>query len=189
MLPTQTLISVEEYLSTMYRPDCDYLEGKVQERNIGETPHAGLLAFLCWFFRNHQTDWGIEVSSEQRVQVLESRFRIPDLCLLSEDAPYERIVRTPPILCIEILSSEDRMREIQDRLSDYARMGVPCSWVIDPWRRTAFTAGADGVLHPEDECLTVPNTPISIGVEAIFAELDRLEKRLHPALLGHPRET
>lgn len=26
-----TFVSVEEYLRTSYRPDCDYVEGKVQE--------------------------------------------------------------------------------------------------------------------------------------------------------------
>jgi Uma2 family endonuclease len=181
MSPTQTLISVEEYLSTSYRPDCDYIDGKVQERNMGETPHAGLQTFFGWFFRTHQQEWRIEVFSEQRVQVLESRFRIPDVSVISQDTPYERIVRTPPLLCIEILSSEDRMREIQERLNDYARMGVQCSWVIDPWRGTAFAAGPDAILHEVGShkgqpILAVPNTPISIAVDDIFAELERLEK-------------
>jgi hypothetical protein len=29
-------ISVEEYLHTVYRPDCDYVEGVVEKRNLGE---------------------------------------------------------------------------------------------------------------------------------------------------------
>ena len=28
-------VSVEEYLHTSYRPDCDYVDGEVQERNLG----------------------------------------------------------------------------------------------------------------------------------------------------------
>ena len=31
-----TLVSVEEYLHTSYQPDCDYVDGEVQERNLGE---------------------------------------------------------------------------------------------------------------------------------------------------------
>ena len=29
-------VSIEEYLDTSYRPDCDYVNGEVQERNFGE---------------------------------------------------------------------------------------------------------------------------------------------------------
>jgi hypothetical protein len=31
-----TLLSVEQYLSTTFRPDCDYVEGQIRERNVGE---------------------------------------------------------------------------------------------------------------------------------------------------------
>jgi len=33
-------VSVEEYLRTGYRPDCDYLDGNVVERNLGEFDHS-----------------------------------------------------------------------------------------------------------------------------------------------------
>jgi hypothetical protein len=36
----ETLISVQEYLGTSYRPDCDYVDGEVLERNLGEFEHA-----------------------------------------------------------------------------------------------------------------------------------------------------
>jgi hypothetical protein len=35
-------VFVEEYLSTAYRPDCDYIDGEVRERNLGEYPHSNL---------------------------------------------------------------------------------------------------------------------------------------------------
>ena len=35
-----TQISVEEYLKTSYRPDCDYVDGEVRERNFGEYDHS-----------------------------------------------------------------------------------------------------------------------------------------------------
>ena len=34
------LISVEEYLNTTYRPDVEYVDGEIQERNLGEFDHA-----------------------------------------------------------------------------------------------------------------------------------------------------
>ncbi len=50
MPTTPVLIPVEEYLRTVYHPDCDYIEGEVLGRNKGETPHSQLKVlrtFLC----------------------------------------------------------------------------------------------------------------------------------------------
>jgi hypothetical protein len=30
-----TRVSLEEYLSTDYEPDCDYVDGVLEERNVG----------------------------------------------------------------------------------------------------------------------------------------------------------
>ncbi len=177
MTTTTVLIPVEEYLRTVYRPDCDYVDGEVLERNRGETPHGRLQTFFAFYFRTHDEEWQIDVITEQRVQVAPKRFRIPDVMLAGLPNFDLRITHTPPLLCIEILSREDRMKKIQERLDDYASMGVQSMWVIDPWRGTAFFAGPDAILHEQKELLTVPGTAVQIEVPAIFAELDRLEKR------------
>lgn len=39
-MATMAHISVSEYLRTTYRPDCDYIDGDVKERNVGEQPHG-----------------------------------------------------------------------------------------------------------------------------------------------------
>jgi hypothetical protein len=35
-----TQLSVEEYLATTFRPDCDYVDGALAERNVGEWGHS-----------------------------------------------------------------------------------------------------------------------------------------------------
>ena len=47
------VVPVEEYLSTTYRPDCDYVDGEVRERHVGEYEHANLQARLTIWFPNH----------------------------------------------------------------------------------------------------------------------------------------
>jgi Uma2 family endonuclease len=170
-------IPVEEYLRTVYRPDCDYVDGEVLERNMGEKPHARLQTFFSRFLAQFEEAMKSETLTEQRVQVASRRYRIPDIALIPLSDPDPRIVRTPPLLCIEILSSEDRMNKVRERIEDYATMGVRSSWVVDPWRGTAYAAGPDGILHEVEANLTVEGTPITIPVDDIFAELDRLEKR------------
>src|SRR5438067_890895 len=118
-MESRTLISVEEYLRSVYRPDCDYVDGEVQERNVGELSHGWLQTMLAGFFLAHREQWGIQVIVELRVQVSCQRFRIPDVCVVRGAKPQEEILTKPPFICIEILSPEDRRSRIQDRIDDY----------------------------------------------------------------------
>ena len=43
---TSDLISVREYRHTSYSPDCDYVDGRIEERNLGEYDHALLQTLL-----------------------------------------------------------------------------------------------------------------------------------------------
>ena len=66
-----------------------------------------------------------------RLQVAPRRFRIPDVCCFRKRLEG-RIITEPPVLCIEILSPEDRFSRVEARIADYLAMGVPYVWVIDP---------------------------------------------------------
>ena len=124
-MAASTQISVEEYLHTTFRPDCDYVDGEVRERNFGEYGHSRPQALFCAYFVVREQQWRVRVLPEQRVQVKVNRFRIPDICVLRLDAPYEQIVTVAPLICIEILSKDDTFKSVNDRLEDYASMGVP----------------------------------------------------------------
>ncbi len=103
-------ISVEEYLSTVFEHDCEYLDGVIEERDLGEFEHSFLQLFLGSVFVAHRAEWGIVAVSEQRIQVASNRFRIPDLAVLRAGGPRERILTQPPLLVIEIQSPEDTLR-------------------------------------------------------------------------------
>ncbi len=176
-MATAALVSVDTYLQTAYRPDRDYVEGEVLERNVGEIPHSRLQGLFRDLFVRHQAEWQLEALTEVRVQVSQARFRVPDVTVISYEAQDALIVHAAPVLCIEIFSSEDRMSRMQERVADYRAMGVRAVWVLDPWRRVAYTGAQDGRLTPEEGALTVPGTAVSVTVEEIFAELDRLQQR------------
>ncbi len=168
---TGTLVSVQEYLTTDYSPDCDYVEGMVLERNVGERDHSSLQKALIVYLGVRERDLGIRVYPEQRVQVQTTRFRVPDICVILGSPPDEQIFTRPPFLCIEILSKDDRMTQIEERIHDYLNFGVRYVWVVDPSTRRGYiwTAGfmrevQDGFLRTEDPEITVP-------LAEIFAEL------------------
>jgi Uma2 family endonuclease len=163
-----TQISVDEYLKTTYRPDCDYVDGQVLERNLGERDHSQPQSLLAAFFLARKSEWRLWALTEQRVQVKPNRFRIPDVCVLREDAPYEQIVTAPPLICMEILSKDDSFASITDRLDDYVSMGVPNIWVIDPHKRRGYVYNSDGFLEAKDAVLRVPNSAIAVPLSSIF---------------------
>jgi Uma2 family endonuclease len=168
-MPTKTLISVEEYLATSYRPDCDYVDGVVEERNLGELDHGWLQGLLIAYFFARRKEWGISVIPELRVQVKPTRFRVPDVCVVLGGKPAEQILTKPPFLCIEILSPEDRMSRVEERIDDYLAMGVPYVWVLDPATRRAYVAtAADGLREVKSGVLKTGNPALEVPLAEIF---------------------
>jgi Uma2 family endonuclease len=174
-MATSTLVPLSEYLRTSYRPDRDWIDGELRERNMGEGPHAVIQGFFIGLLRDRRIEWEIRVHPEQRVQTSDSHYRIPDICVMRSSDPFEAIIRVAPLLCIEVLSWDDRMTEIQERVDDYFAMGVQAVWVVDPRRRRAFEAGSGGYLYPVTTELILEGTPIRVPVAEVFAELNELE--------------
>jgi len=167
-MATTNLISVHEYLATAYRPDCDYVDGAVVERNVGEKDHGKLQRSLLIYFHERRTTWGINVFPEQRVQVSAARFRIPDICVVLGSEPEEQIFTRPPFICIEILSPEDRLSAMQERVGDYLRFGVPYVWILDPRSRKAFRCTLEGMLQVPE--LRTEDPAIVVPLEALFED-------------------
>jgi Uma2 family endonuclease len=163
-------ISVSEYLHTSYQPDCDYVDGVIEERNLGELDHADVQDSLLAWFRAHRKEWGYRSVPEIRIQISPTRFRIADVCLIANSAPREQIIQTPPLAVIEILSPEDRVSRYRERLEDYRKMGIKHVWVVDPSERKGFDCSTGSWIETKD--FAVPGTPVELHLDAIFADVD-----------------
>jgi Uma2 family endonuclease len=163
-----TQISVNEYLKTTYRPDRDYVDGEVVERNLGEYDHSRPQMRLILFFGTREKEWHIRVVPEQRVQLNPHRFRIPDVCVVLAEYPVEAIFRHPPFICIEILSKDDTFKSVTERLDDYIAMGVPNVWVIEPHTRRGYIYNPAGFIEAKDGMLRAANSEIAAPLADIF---------------------
>lgn len=139
-----TQISVEEYRNTVYRPDCDYVEGVIEERTLGEFDRSWIQGWLVTFFLSRYRETGIAALPEWRFQTKPARFRVPDV-IVTRGKPASRILTTAPLLCIEILSPEDKVNRIQARVQEYLDFGVPVVWVVDPLEKTVWVHRKSGV--------------------------------------------
>lgn len=168
-MPAGTLISVSEYLSTSYDPDCDYVDGEVVERCVGERDHSEIQRNLILYLGTRMQQWRIHVFPEQRVQVSPTRFRVPDVCVLTGGKPAEQIFTKPPMLCIEILSPEDTMSRMQERIDDYLAFGVTHVWVIDPRTKRAYDYTATGMREAKDGVLRADHPQVAVPLAEIFS--------------------
>ena len=169
-MATATLVSLEQYLSTSYRPDREFLDGEVVERHMGKWDHARLQALLTGWFLQHEAEWRIQVATEWRTQVSPSRVRIPDLVLVGAGVQPDVLV-APPVLVVEILSPDDSYSDTQRRADDYLAMGAQSIWIVDPATRTARVCAVR--TWEQTTRLEVAGTPIFVELDTLFAALDR----------------
>ena len=84
-----TAVSVED-LRTSYRPDCDYVDGEVLERKLGEWEHSSAQREILFYFRDFYPQLRESLLPEQRVQVKASCFRVPTFACWRRTPPVKR---------------------------------------------------------------------------------------------------
>jgi len=167
-MATALQIPLHEYLGINYRPDREYVDGEVRERNVGKWEHARVQWLLALWFGVREKEWGIVGSTEQRVRVSKTRVRVPDLVVLRSGAQPD-VLTDPPLLVIEILSPDDSYSDTQERAQDYRAMGVETVWIIDPKTRSGrMCCGAEWV---ESSRLEVKGTQLYVDLPEIFSQL------------------
>jgi Uma2 family endonuclease len=170
MSTTALSVSLEEYLNTVYRPDRDYVDGRLQKRNVGKWDHADLQAALVEYLRQNARRFRVRTVQEIRVCVAPARYRVADVCCVRRAPDEGGIITEPPVLVIEILSPDDTVPQTEDRIHDYLAMGVPCVWLINPGRLDrAWIYEAGGRRDVSDGVLTAGEIRVSL------AELPRQE--------------
>jgi Uma2 family endonuclease len=167
MAATTSLISVEEYLKTSTDPDCEYVAGRLEERAVGEFDHARWQIIIGAYFLVREKELGVLCGTELRVQTRADSFRVPDVALLSRSAPREQIITHPPLAVFEILSPEDTMTRMLDKLAEYEQMGIGAIWVIEPKKRVYFRY-RDGQLA-QGSVFELPGTQFSVPFSEIAA--------------------
>lgn len=166
------LVSEQDYLTASYEPDCEFDDGELLERNVGERPHSILQVEFSGVFRDLRKRRRIvRVFTEQRIRIAARKYRIPDVCVYKEPAPQEAIFSTPPFIVIEILSPEDRMSRVRKKIDEYLAFGVPYIWVVDPIARRADIYTPSGI-HTAKDVLRTEDPAIEVPLAELFQALD-----------------
>jgi Uma2 family endonuclease len=163
-------VPIEVYLNSSYEPDAEYVDGVIEERQMGEYDHSSWQHAIELWFAQHAQEWSIRVRPELRVQVSAGNFRVPDVTILDRNRPVEQIITHPPIAVVEILSPEDTVTRMMTKLREYEQMGIPAILVLDP--NGPNYRYLSGRLEP------LPAEPFDLPGSACHFDLAAIEKLL-----------
>lgn len=135
------------YLRSSFEPDAEFVNGVIKERQQAEFDHADWQQAILSWFAQHLAEWNIRCVPSLRVRVRDRRYRVPDVVVLDRANPKEQVVTRAPLAVFEVLSPEDTVRELDEKLDDYAAMGIARIVVVDP-KTGVFKQYADKCLWP-----------------------------------------
>ena len=136
-------VSVEEYLRTSF-PDLDreFRDGEIVERTLPDKLHSRTQVLIAVFFEALRKRFSVFAYTELRLRLREGLILIPDVCVYWPERPASRFPDVPPLVAIEILSEDDRLTAVREKLEEYRAWGVKHVWLVDPHSRRMYTCDA-----------------------------------------------
>jgi len=165
----KTEMDVEEYLRTsLDGADCEFLDGEVVERNMGELSRGDVQGNLHHLLRRLRRQLGIRAVPGIRIQIHSRRYRVADIAVWRDDKIGTGIPTVPPFLVVEILSPEDRMVSMAPKIQEYFSIGVEWVWVIDSAEQTALCYSQKDPRGAVCDVLRTENPSIEIPLDRAF---------------------
>ncbi len=81
---------------------------------------------------------GKTVIAPYRVRIAERKYREPDVLFIQNSHLAQMANRFAEIadLVMEVVSDDDRQRDLVDKRADYEEAGIPEYWIVDPRTKT-----------------------------------------------------
>jgi len=160
-------IPEEQYPRSTFEPDAEYANGQVLPRAAGEFDHSDWQLSIALWFREHAGEWNLRVAPGQRIRVAAGNYRVPDVAVMDGSVEKEQVLTHPSLAVFEVLSPADTVQDLDGKLCDYAAMGIPHIWVVNPKTRR-FRRYEDGSLRPADRFASPER-----GIDFAFEEIAR----------------
>lgn len=174
-----TVDEFQDYAATQGR--CELIDGEVRPLSPTGFRHGIIVSRLDRAIGRYaeEHDLGDVVSGEPGF-ILDDRpghakVRAPDVAFVSKErVAAARTVKFCPVhpdLCAEVLSPDDRVGEVSEKVRQWLEFGVRLVWVVDPQARTvtAHEAGGEVRIYREHERL--PGGHVVPGFELSLQDL------------------
>jgi Uma2 family endonuclease len=162
-IATKTHYTPEDLLAMPDGENYELVGGQLVERNMGaESSWVGgeLHARLRQHGKEHGLGWVFPADNGyQCFPHAPSLVRRADVSFIRNgrlpgERPPKGWIKIPPDLAIEVISPNDLIEKLDEKLADYEIAGIPLIWVIHIRSRTVMVYRSDGSvtrLHEDDE--------------------------------------
>jgi len=159
---SERIYTLEELLAMPDGDRYELVDGHLMEKNMGSMSQF-VGTRLARLLGNHCEPIGLAyVFTECGYTCFPSKpkkMRRPDVsCCRSDRLPFEEIgdgfIVIRPDLAIEVVSPNDRVLDLEEKLDDYRDASIPLVWIIYPPTRKVRVIRLDGTfsdLGPDDE--------------------------------------
>jgi Uma2 family endonuclease len=173
--PTLPLVSVDEYLNSSYEYDMEFVDGLLVERSMPTVFHSLLQAILIRWFGSLEKEFRIKAMPELRTQIIErARYRVPDVLVVTIPFRFGKVLTQVPNAVVEILSPEDKQKDVLARFADYERLGVLHLIQLDPEEYVARRYERGSLIRTNFHSLSLPGRPdLPFDSDALFEQFRR----------------
>ena len=166
----------------------ELVDGRLEEEEGPDLIHELVVAWLIQVFGNWLKETGFVFGSDGKYAVRSNRGRKPDVAVYlhpeTKRPPARGIVRIPPDIVVEVVSSSprDERRDRIEKMDEYAAFGVTWYWIVDPSLQSLEifelidSRYARAARATEGRLEVVPGcSGLQLDLDTIWARISRLD--------------
>jgi Uma2 family endonuclease len=182
--------TLEEWIELPEDVPGELVDGRLVEEEAPDYLHEVLVAWLARELGNWAERSGAIVGgSDAKFALSPTKGRKADLTvyLSGRRPPARGAVTVPPDVAVEVLSPSprDQRRDRMEKMSEYARFGIPFYWLVDPQQRSVeiHARESQGAYVRQTQASTgvltdMPGCPgLVLDLDAMWAKLAALDER------------
>lgn len=181
LFPNQGMWSEEEYLELKGNRLIEFSHGYVDFLPMPTTTHQLIVVYLYRALSAfvEPRKLGLALVAPLRVRILPGKYREPDVVFMLT-AHAARILEEfweGADLVMEVVSDDDRRRDLQTKRLEYAQAKIPEYWIVDPLqslitvlRLDGDQYAVDGEYRPGEQARSAILPGFAVDVTAVFSQ-------------------
>lgn len=152
MFPSQGCWDERDYLDLDVNWLIELVDGHLEFPPMPTDDHQGIVGFLyLLLIQGVRSRGGVVRLAPMRLRIRLDKMREPDLLVLLPQHQHYRGKKfwTGADLVVEVVSPDDPDRDLVTKRADYAELGVPEYWIVDPRDESLLVLTLDAGAYRE----------------------------------------
>lgn len=153
LFPPQGAWSDDDYLALATNNLIELSDGSLEVLPMPTFSHQRIVFWLSQrleaFARGH--GGGVVVPVPYRVRLWSGKYREPDVCYVQPQHKHRITAQFSDgaDLVVEVVSDDDRRRDLVVKRAEYAKASIPEYWIVDPQNLSVTVLALDGTEYAE----------------------------------------